>query len=400
MKILIINDFKIPVGGVENYLLILLGRAEKKDLEFKLYGKEKEPNFIKKFYNLETKREIRQLIESFNPDLIHAFGIGRVVTPSFMKEAAIKGIPIIVSFRDYHYICPKTYMIDDKGKVVSSHESFFECLFYHMPKYNIFYSILKYAKVLFHTRLINNYANYFLTPSDHLTHWVKKKFPGLDGETLRNPAMLEYSGVDYDFKERKNILYVGRISKEKGLWTAIQSFQGIQDKYKNQKLLIVGEGAVKNQIVNFITTNKINWIELLGWQNREELVRLYSKAKFTVVPSEWMESYGNVVLESFMCKTPVIVSNLGEIENTVRVSKGGLIFKMGSVDDLRDKMRQLLNNPELCASLSNSGYQYAKKLTFEKNISDLKKIYFKVVKSHTQTSIWPGVLTRSGSLER
>lgn len=382
IKVLLINDFKNMLGGVENYINELM--KQNTSIVFRRFGKTDEPCVVKKFYNFETKIEIQKEIDYFKPDIIHAFNIGRVVTPSFMANAFKKSIPIIMSFRDYHYICPKTYMIHENGLPLTSHDSAIECILHHLPKKNIIFDFLKYYKIQFHKIFLKKYLSFFITPSDHLTGWVKRHFPQINGCTLPNPLLLSRpNDSSCNNSIRKNILFVGRISKEKGINTLIDAFQLLLADYPDEKLIIVGNGPEEKKILHYINKNDLKNIELVGFKSRKEIAEYYSSAKFTVIPSEWIEAFGNVLLESFALKTPVIVSDTGCLKVNTKKSDGGLIFKMGSSKDLAQKIEYLLSNPSLCKKLGENGYQYSRKFSFSIHLESLTKIYEGVISSNS-----------------
>ncbi|MDP5098014.1 MAG: hypothetical protein NWP90_10115, partial [Flavobacterium sp.] len=178
MKILLINNFNSEnrLGGVEHYLheLIEYRNKNNSNLIFKWFGKDKsKTNWIEKFYNKTITQEIIQEIENFKPDVIHCFSIGAPVTPHFMEYARLKGIKIVFSFRDYYYICPKNHMLNDKNEVISEHKNALECILHHQPKRNIVFDTLLFLKQSYHKKIIKKHIDYFLTPSDNLTQFVK-----------------------------------------------------------------------------------------------------------------------------------------------------------------------------------------------------------------------------------
>ena len=146
MKVLIVNNFlSNTVGGVENYLQALVSYAEENasEITFKWFGVEnRKTKLNQKFYNAATTKAIIAEIDTFQPDLIHCFSIGATVTPHFMVYAKSKNIPVIQSFHDYYYICPKGFMLDMDGKVLHEHTNFLDCVLHHYPKKNIFYDSL------------------------------------------------------------------------------------------------------------------------------------------------------------------------------------------------------------------------------------------------------------------
>lgn len=383
MRVLIINNFSSENrrGGVENYLHELIDYAQKNNSEivFKWFGKDTEKtNWLQKFYNRESTEEIISEIDTFQPDLIHCFSIGAPVTPHFMKYAKSKSIPVLQSFRDYYYICPKNYMLTDTGKVITRHESALECILHHHPKKNIIYDSLLYLKQYYHKQILKKHIDSFLTPSENLTDFVANHF-GVSGKTLPNPALL----TNQSFENQSDyLLYVGRLDKEKGVHTLLKAFKNVVAKFPNEQLVIAGSGSEKETLENYAATNDIQNVQFLGTQNRDELKNLYSKAKFTIVPSEFLESYGNVILESFAFKKTVIISNLLGIAKEVETTKSGLIFPFGNVEKLEEAIEKLLVDETLKKELETNAFTYAESHSFENHFKELTQVYNKLLQKN------------------
>ena len=376
MKVLIINNYlNNTLGGVENYLDTLVSYAEenKTQITFKWFGVLKtETKFYQKIYNAQTTRAIIKEIDLFKPDIIHCFSIGATVTPHFMRYAKSKSIPIVQSFRDYYYICPKTYMLDEKGNVLQEHDSLLDCVFHHHPRRNIVFDSLLYLKQSIHKKIINRNIDYYLTPSENLTKLIGTKFKS-KGKTLPNPLLINNPFLKTE--ESNYLLFVGRLAKEKGVLTLIKSFQKILEKHPNEQLKIVGTGSYKIELEKFIIKNNIQNIEILGSKNRDELAQLYAKAKFTIVPSEILESYGNVILESFAFNKTVIISDLLGIKNEVISSKSGLVFPHGNVLKLTETIEKLLVDEEYKKQLEENASKYVKAFSFENHFKQLEELY-------------------------
>ena len=376
MKVLLINNYlNNTLGGVENYLDTLVSYAEenKTQITFKWFGVLKtETKFYQKIYNAQITRAIIEEIDTFKPDIIHCFSIGATVTPHFMSYAKSKSIPIVQSFRDYYYICPKTYMLDDKRNVLQEHNSFLDCVFHHHPKRNIVFDSLLYLKQSIHKRIINRNIDYYLTPSENLTKLIGTKFKS-KGETLPNPVLINNPFLKTE--ESNYLLFVGRLDKEKGVLTLIKSFQKILEKHPNEQLKIVGSGSMKSELEHFVSIYNIKNVAFLGVKNREELIKLYAAAKFTIVPSEFLESYGNVILESFALHKTVIISDLLGLKNEVINNKSGLVFPHRNILKLTEAIEKLLVDEEFKKQLEKNAINYVKEFTFENHFKKLEKIY-------------------------
>ena len=377
MKILIINNYNSEnrVGGVEHYLHELIQYAKKNNsnFTFKWFGKDKiKTNWVEKFYHKTITQEIIREIESFQPDVIHCFSIGAPVTPHFMEFAESKGIPIVFSFRDYYYICPKNYMLNDKNEVLHKHESALECILHHQPKRNILFDTLLYLKQSHHKSIIKKHIDYFLTPSENLTQFVSNHFKK-EGKTLANPILIKQN--QNSNSEGKYILFVGRLVPEKGVLTLLKAFQNISKQFPNEKLWIVGDGNQIVELQNFTENNKLQNVLFLGNKSRKELQDIYANSKFSVVPSEYLEAYGNVILESFAFGKTVITSDLVGIKNEIEQNHVGLTYSFKNQKALEEKMAKLLSNASLKSELENNIPKYLATKTFAKHFEDLVTIY-------------------------
>ncbi|MDP5026732.1 MAG: glycosyltransferase family 4 protein, partial [Flavobacterium sp.] len=356
MKILLINNFNSEnrLGGVEHYLheLIEYRNKNNSNLIFKWFGKDKsKTNWIEKFYNKTITQEIIQEIENFKPDVIHCFSIGAPVTPHFMEYARLKGIKIVFSFRDYYYICPKNQMLNDKNEVISEHENALECILHHQPKRNIVFDTLLFLKQSYHKKIIQKHIDYFLTPSDNLTQFAKTHFQK-QGKTVPNPLLIEKYLTSNN--EEKYILFVGRLVPEKGVLTLIKAFQNIAKEFPNEHLWIVGDGNQSEELQDYTKNNKLENVLFLGNKSREELQEIYANSNFLVVPSEYLESYGNVILESLSFGKTVITSDLVGIKNEIELNRVGLTYPFYNQKALEENMFQLLTNSKLKNELVNN----------------------------------------------
>ena len=388
MKVLLINNFlSNSLGGVENYLqtLVLYANENKTNITFRWFGvAEKKTKIYQKFYNAQTTKAIIKEIDTFQPDLIHCFSIGATVTPQFMSYAKRKSIPIIQSFRDYYYICPKGYMLDITGKTIHEHNSFINCVLHHHPKKNLLYDSLLYLKQHLHKKIINANISYFLTPSNNLTTLIKGKF-NIEGETLPNPVLI--SNLFLNENKSNYLLFVGRLEPQKGVMTLLKAFQKINKELPNEHLKIVGSGSIRLELEAFVFKNKIKNVSFLGTKNREELMFLYASAKFIIVPSEVLESYGNVILESFAFNKTVIISNLLGIQDEIIETKSGLVFPHGNVVKLAKSIEKLLTDVELRKELEDNARGYVQQLSFEKHFNTLENIYNRTLKNKSDYTL-------------
>jgi len=118
-----------------------------------------------------------------------------------------------------------------------------------------------------------------------------------------------------------NLLYVGRVSKDKGMDFLIDCFKETQKTYDDLNLIIVGDGPYKDELVMNNSNKKIFF---LGKVSREELPLIYSASDLFLFPSV-TDTFGLAVLEAQMCGLPAIVSDVGGPKEIVINGKTGFV---------------------------------------------------------------------------
>ena len=97
---------------------------------------------------------------------------------------------------------------------------------------------------------------------------------------------------------------------------------------------------------------------------------------FVVVPSECYENNPRSVIEAFALGKPVLGSNIGGIPELVKDGKTGLTFEVGNVEDLRTKIKYLLNNSDKIVEMGKNARKFVEvELNEEKYYNKLFSIY-------------------------
>ena len=189
------------------------------------------------------------------------------------------------------------------------------------------------------------------------------------------PNYLDITNIEPSVGTGNHIIFLGRLSQEKGLWTLIKAFE----KIKDLQLKIVGTGPLEHPLRKYIKENSINNISIEGFKEGDEKNNLIKNALFMVFPSEWYEHFPIVLLEAFAFGKPVIASDIGNMPLIVENEKSGLHFKAGDIDDLIEKIRILSQNN---SEITRMGEFARKKIetyyTPEINYKILKSIFQKV----------------------
>jgi len=205
-----------------------------------------------------------------------------------------------------------------------------------------------------------------------LTEFARNKFieGGLPGERITVKPNFADIPAPEPAIQRGAMLYVGRLTPEKGIKTLLAAF-GYSG---NQKLGIIGDGPLSSDVRT--SAERYDSIRYLGRCPEAKTYQHMASAQAVVVPSEWYEPFGRVVVEAYANCTPVIASRSGGLSELVDDGRTGLLFEPGNADDLAAKVLWAAEHPvEMRRMGENARREYEAKYTPERNYEMLMDIY-------------------------
>lgn len=197
-----------------------------------------------------------------------------------------------------------------------------------------------------------------------------------------------YNGVerDYDFRRQyaadneKIILYVGRLVYEKGIQNLIAAMPKVLNGYHDSKLIIAGKGGMIDELRDEVRRLGIeNKVYFTGYLKLNQVTKMYKCADVAVFPSTY-EPFGVVALEGMLSGTPVVVSDVGGLNEIVQHRENGMKSYAGNPNSIADSILELLYNPGLCAEVSRAAKAKVKaQYNWTKIAQDTHFIYQKAI---------------------
>jgi len=158
---------------------------------------------------------------------------------------------------------------------------------------------------------------------------------------------------EVNFKNKRNfILFVGRLIPEKGIMDVLRIMKQIKMSLveKNWKLIICGDGYLKETVEDFIKNYDLNDIVIFkGKVNYKELEKMYKISKITLIPSKKPEGFGRVTLEAISYGSIVLGYDSGGIGGILGSS--GKLVEVGKVDELKNVLINFLKDEKEMKSL-------------------------------------------------
>jgi len=145
----------------------------------------------------------------------------------------------------------------------------------------------------------------------------------------------------------KVILFVGRVTREKGVGELVEAFCNIADNYPDVVLLLVGPREDDIDPLNYDTKkliDKCHRIFSLGYRSDPEV--FYSIAELLVLPS-YREGFGNVVIEAALCGIPALGTKIFGLSDSIVEDETGILVECKSVPALQNGLETLLINDSM-----------------------------------------------------
>ena len=183
----------------------------------------------------------------------------------------------------------------------------------------------------------------------------------------------------------KVVLFVGRIDETKGIRELIHAFDSIEDS--NTVLLVIGSSnfGIKTNTpyereVKKLIENSAKRIIFTGYVHQSELYKYYSLATCSVMPSQSQEPAGLVAIEAQATGTPLIATNVGGLSEYCSGKSSILVEKdENQVHHLKKAIEFLLNNPDVCITMSKNGRDFAQTFNTKRYFNNFSTVFDKTL---------------------
>lgn len=360
MKILLINKFLHPKGGSETYVFRIGAALERRGHAVQYFGMDHPQRqrgnragayapwvdyhggsrlrALACIWSPEAAKQLRRVLEDFQPDVCHVNNFHHQLTPSIVWEIVRwrrqqgKRCPIVHTAHDSQLVCPNHLLRNGRG------ENCRKCLgghYRHCLKNRCIHgSYLRSAVGALEAWLwdrtgIFRYLDRIIVPSRFLAEQL-----AADPILTEKLEVLHNGAEPFTEKTAESdgyVLYFGRYSEEKGIETLLQAVDALPEI----PFVFAGEGPLRREV------EKRPNIRSRGFLTGTALAEVIAGAAFTVVPSQCYENCPYAVLESHSHGVPVLGADIGGIPELIARGETGELFESGNAEELTIAIRRL-----------------------------------------------------------
>lgn len=395
MRILHINDKIENRGGVETNIQQLCDLAPHYKMQMDWLGFYERPEgFIIKiaskpkqeFYNKNLSNCVEFVKDFCKNEAIDIIHVHSISNPKLLNTL-FKIKPLVRSMREPRMFCPGQGKFFRKSERICNITYGLHC-FYHAYKEGCCNRhpkrLLKaYKNVEYETKIASNkYAAIFVM-SNYMRDEALKV--GFKTHTLvlnphLTPVINEKFLIDNSNDTIKSLVYVGRLSRTKGVHYAIKSVVTLLEQGYKVQFNILGSGHDENYFKSLVPEQHKSKFIFHGWQDRRTTDLILRNAYVVLFPSIYPEAFGISGIEAMMRAKPVVSFDVGGISTWLKDEETGLLVEHKNYIEMASKVALLIDNVVLYKRLaSNSRNVALVEFSEERHMNLLKSTYNKIL---------------------
>ena len=354
--------------------------VEKHNDEIKEYSSLEKLNlFFRTAWNPQEYYKARSRFQEIQPDLLHIQNFFPLFSPSIHAAAKSLNIPTVQHLRNFRLGCLNGYLLRQQNICEACvgknpwRGVAYRCYRNSVPASLAVWNLLTYNRW---RNTWENDVDAFITPSQFAAQKLIEI--GIPEDRLYvkpnvTPDPLSDQTIP-PFPKQPTFLFIGRLSPEKGVMILLEAWEKLAKP--QWELKIVGDGEQREALEQFVQEKALNNVQFLGYQPKAEVIKNIKQATAIVVPSQWYETFGRVVIEAFACGRPVLASNLGALAELVQDNETGFLISHYTLESWVESLEWSGNHPLEIEKMGEKARQiYQQNYTPDVNYQQMMRIY-------------------------
>ena len=293
-------------------------------------------------HNRPVANHVRESIAEIRPDVVHVHNTWFAMSSSAVAAAAATGAPVVMTLHNFRLGCLRTDLFRD-GAVCTA------CVgraplagirhgCYHDSR---LLSAVQATEVMVTRRrgILDRAVTRFVAPSQFMADRLADIGIPIERLVVKAHFTQDLGPRPAPPSASDEILTVGRLAPGKGIDTLLAAWSRVSaDTDRPKRLVVIGDGP----LAEVLAAQVPDGVDMIGWHDRDEIMRRLRRARALVAPSELYETFGMVLIEAMSAGLPIIVSSVAGARDVVGAPDDlvvgprdarGLAAAMGRLDD-------------------------------------------------------------------
>ncbi|MCA9187624.1 MAG: glycosyltransferase family 4 protein [Planctomycetales bacterium] len=312
--------------------------------------------FFSGIHSSESRRRIQQLLGDRTVDVMHVQNLFPFLSPSILKPARDRGLPIVMRCPNYRLFCPSGLQLCHGAiceRCLGGREWW--CAIRNCESNR--WKSLGYAARNAFARVTGS-----ITKNVHLfvvlSEFQRERF--IAGGIPPDRIMILHNFVD-DLPDAAHvhtggigstIAFMGRPAVEKG----IRQFLEAARRLPTIPFEVAGDPAsMPRELLQRLPSN----VTLCGFLKGADFDRFCQRARIVTAPCQWYEGFPNILVRAMAFEKPVVASRIGAIPEIVIDNETGYLHDPANVDELVAVLQRLYDDADTCQAMGRCGRQRA-----------------------------------------
>jgi glycosyltransferase involved in cell wall biosynthesis len=331
MRVAIVNNFARVTGGADRHCLDLAAELRSRGHEIAFLATsdprniEHQGRFVscemtgenrdsirgtaaalvvaRSLWNREAASAMKELVEDFEPDVVHAHKLYPQLSVAPIVVARRSGLPVVQTVHDYELISASA--LDHRGSALDRQET------------SLRYRALNDATFPIRRRVHAPRVQQWVAVSRAVARHLLTK--GIDARVI--PNFVEPVSQVPPESDRDGVSYVSRLAPEKGVMDVIDLANGNPEI----EVTVAGDGPLANEVSSW--ERSLPNLTYRGLLDKPQVTEMISRSKAILIPSRWEEPGGITALEAMAVGTPVVAYRSGGLPEYVEETGAGVVIE-------------------------------------------------------------------------
>lgn len=336
-----------------------------------------------RFLELYNNEVLQETLQRFKPEIVHVWNMGGI-SKSLLLTLQKSGIPVVYDVSD-HWIARSlkwdvwlrwwnnrqdVSFVNKLGRQIAQLVGVRKWMQDQAPTNPVEH--IKFQRIYFCSKRLKQIT-------------LEAGYPVSHGEVIYCPVNTDVFNGEPKTSDQPmhKLLYVGRLSEDKGVMTALRAMYELKDKFSGTLSVYgTGEPHYVEKLKHFVNEERLP-VVFASVSNPKEMPEVYRNHDALLFTSEWEEPFALTPLEGMACGLPVIGTLTGGSAELFVDGENGLTYKAGEAEELAQQVLKLSSHAELRGKIAATGHKLAIERYNEPNIASQIEAYL-----HTTLNQW------------